>query len=207
MNKTRINPDLENQIFKKMMNARQKSKGYASFWDWPEKPTKERGIVCDLLEAIEADGGQHGIVEVRPYKSDPPDCIGLTNDGQLVAFEVTELVDRETIARNKHGQCVWQEWSSSELTATIRQIVKKKDSKHFHGGPYSKMFLVIHTDEPLLRHADCEVILRGQNFGPCKQITDVYLLFSFVPGRESYPFLRLKTDGLFDSAQVANLAT
>ena len=178
-------------ILQAIHRARRRSKGYASFFDWPDKPIKELGIVRDLLDSIETDGGNHGIVKVHHHRPDPPDCVGTSANGERTAFEVTEFVDEKAIVRNKRGENVLKEWGKRELTLKINSIVKNKDSKAYHGGPYSKLALVIHTDEPLLSDIGCNEILREQKFGPCQRITDIWLLFSYVPGRQSYPYLRL----------------
>ncbi|MGD0208562.1 MAG: hypothetical protein ABSC89_13255 [Verrucomicrobiota bacterium] len=175
------------------------SKGYASLRDWPDKKSKERGIVYDLLKSIKAEGGHHDILHVRTNKPDPPDCVGTVANGELVAFEVTELVDQKTVERNRLGQRAQKRWTPNELVAKVQEIIQGKDSKQFHGGPYSKVVLVIHTDEPRLRRFDdCKAILHNQKLGRCKQITDAYLLGSFVPRRKFYPFLRLQISGLLD---------
>lgn len=116
--------------------------------------------------------------------TDPPDCIGTTASGEHVAFEVTEFVDQETVKLNKAGKHAFKQWLPDELITKLQEKITAKDSKEFHGGPYSKVMLVIHTDEPLLSHVDCEKILRGKKFGPCKKIDDAYLIFSDVLGRE-----------------------
>ena len=182
-----------------------KDKGYAPYWDYPDRPIKECGIVCDLLEAIENQSGPQEIRKVRPNKPDPPDCIGITAIGERVAIEVTELVDQETVELNKLGKHVFKQWLPDELTTKLQEKITAKDSKEFHGGPYSKVVLVIHTDEPLLSRADCEKILCGKKFGPCKKINDAYLIFSDVLCREFYPFIKLEIMELFDRKQAANL--
>jgi len=189
-----------------LREAFRKSKNYASLWDWPDKRIKERGIVCDLLESILRVSGRREIKKVHSSEVDPPDCIGTAVNGGFVAFEVTELVDQKTVELNKTGKSVFKQWSPDELTTKLQEKIATKDLKEFHGGPFSKVVLVIHTDEPLLSHADCEKILRGKKFGPCKKITDIYIIFSDVLGREFYPFIQLDMMGLFDAKQPASLA-
>ena len=47
-----------------LMDAKRKEKGYASFFDWPDKSVKERGIVCDLLDSIKAGSRCYNIKTV-----------------------------------------------------------------------------------------------------------------------------------------------
>jgi hypothetical protein len=185
-----MNCDID--ILPLILNARKKRKGYATFFDWPNKATKEKGVVRALLDAMDAKGESHGIAHLKTSPVDPPDCIGVLTNGELVGFEVTELVDQKTVEMNPRGRGAWKEWPSSELIEKLKQIARKKDSKHFQGGPYSKIVLVIHTDEPMVRSADCDSILRGQVFGRCRQITEVYLLLSYAPGLKAYPYFRLE---------------
>ena len=185
-----VNPTAE--IVPKIVEALKKQKGYASFFDWPNKATKEKGIVRDLLKAMEAKGEYHGVVKLKSNKPDPPDCVGVVENGELVGFEVTELVDQETVRKNRQGKRTRKKWTPNELLAKLREIVREKDSKKYHGGSYSKIILVIHTDEPFVRSADCDSILRGQLVGQCRQITDGYLLLSYKPRRKSYPYFKLE---------------
>ena len=69
-------------ILQAIHRARRRSKGYASFFDWPDKPIKELGIVRDLLDSIETDGGNHGIVKLHHHRPDPPDCVGTSANGE-----------------------------------------------------------------------------------------------------------------------------
>jgi len=79
------------------------------------KATKEKEVVRDLPEAVEAKEGSQDIVKLRSNQSDPPDCIGTTKNGESDGFEVTELVDLETIKMNRRGQRVCKDWTTSEL--------------------------------------------------------------------------------------------
>ena len=198
MQKRSLSQEPDSQFLEQVWDAIQKSKGYASFWDWPDRRTKECGIVCDLLEAIENKTGPQEIRRVRANKPDPPDCIGTTASGERVAIEVTELVDQRTVELNQAGNRVLKEWSPHELRTKLQEIITAKDSKRFHGGPYSKTVLVIHTDEPLLSHMSCVGVLRRKKFTTCKSITDAYLIFSGACERGFYPFIRLETVPLFD---------
>src|SRR3989442_8471353 len=88
-----------------LLDAAAKGKGYASFFDWPNKPVKERGIVCDLLESIRAENGAHGIAKLwsNPNRYQTPDIIARGMNGEAIAFEVTELVDQATVEQKKRG--------------------------------------------------------------------------------------------------------
>ena len=149
-----------------------KDKGYAQFWDYPDRPIKECGIVCDLLEAIENQSGPQEIRKARPNKPDPPDCIGITASGERVAVEVTELVaNNQPVELNKLGERVFKQWSADELITKLQARITAKDSKEFHGGPYSKVMLVIHTDEPLLSTQIVRKFFAVRNLAHVKRLT------------------------------------
>jgi hypothetical protein len=188
--------NFDSDILPKLIEARQKRKGYASFFDWPYKAQKEKGIVLDLLEAIKANDGHHGIIKIRSNESDPPDCICTTQNGEYVGFEVTELVDAKTVKMNQRGIRTRKKWTSGELLSKLKEIIKTKDSKTYRGGPYSRIVLVIFTDEPLVRAMDCGAILRGRILGQCRSITDCYLLLSYQPGLKSYPYFKVELSRL-----------
>jgi len=172
---------LDDQVFALMWKSIAKEKGYASYWDWPDKATKELGVVRDLLGAIKAKEGQHGIRTLSCNKTDPPDCIGIGLNGEQIGFEVTELVDQATVEHNKHGHFDWKEWKSAELQAELASRLQDKDGKQLQNGPFERYIVVIYTDEPLLRCEDCADILRGHRFGPFQQIDEAFLLFSPEP--------------------------
>ncbi len=175
-----------------IVEARSKRRKYAAFNEWPDKAIKEKSIVSDLLEAMTAQGDRHGIIQIRSNEPDPPDCVGICEDGKQIAFEVTELVDEDTILRHQYGETDWKEWNENELLSKIQEIIRDKDRKVYHGGPYSKIILLIHSDEPILRLSDILSFLGDQTVSQCKQITDCYLLLTYNPGLKAYPYFKLK---------------
>ncbi len=182
------------EISRLLWEALDKQKGYASFFDWPDKAIKERSVVKDLLYALQIE---ERICWIRSLKSNPvrnvaPDCIGIDVGMRPIAIEVTELVDQATVERNRKGHADWKEWGTEEFRATIRSKLKNKDGKQLHGGPFDSYVVVLHTDEPLLSQKDCAAMLDDQKFGPFEKIKEAFLLFSHVPRRVSYPYIRLK---------------
>jgi hypothetical protein len=186
-----------------LLAAAKHSKGYATFWDWPNKQVKERGIVRDLLKSISAERGEHGVSKLwsNPNPNETPDVFAVAISGELIAFEVTELVDQKTIEQKKRGAWRVKKWHSQELQKKLQCIIAEKDAKTFRGGPFAKVVLIIYTDEPRLKCAFCADAIASKKFGPCQVITEIYLLFSYVPRRKSYPYIRLEID-LFHQFRV-----
>jgi len=183
----------------KALIARQRA--YASFFKLGSKAQEELTVVENLLGSMQARG-EAKYYEPRLTASDPPDCVAHTADGALVAIEVTELVcedsvrinaqqDREAIRRMEPGAAVVRAWNKQDFIDHITERLNGKDSKKLNGGPFASYVVAIHTDEPLLERQQCTSWLHDCAFGPFRQISEAYLLFSYMPGR-GYEYIRVK---------------
>lgn len=182
-----------NDEIKLLREAIMKQRGYADFFGWPDRPVMERGIVAELFSALQRDAGvSFSNLRSRGVGHDPPDCEATDATGAVVGIEVTELVDELAIreARNRNPYH-WADWPPERLVAAIREKVLRKGGALPKGGPYSRYLLVVHTDEPILSHAFVEKALAGQLFSGAGVISEVYLLLSYDPHSQSYPYLRL----------------
>lgn len=166
-----------------------KERKYAGFFDWPDKPLKERGVVLDLLESM-GYSKSNPVRNLRPADQDPPDIVGDVSE-HLVGFEVTELVDEAAARLNAQGHDVWRSWEKADVLQHIQQILKVKDSKTYCGGPYKRLALVIHTDEPLIDPRDFVAVIEEHRFVKPEKITEAYVLFSYEPGTQGYPVVKL----------------
>jgi len=179
---------------------------HASFFDWPVKVTKELGVVRTLVENLSADDPLAPITEVRPGEPNrAPDAIATRADGERVGIEVTELVDEEVTTHNVQamrktvGQdplermkhTVQRVWDEAGVRTAIQALLTEKDGKTLHGGPFKEYVVVIHTDEMMLTHDDTERWLCDHMFTGFRQITSTYLLFSYDPATDRYPYIRL----------------
>lgn len=172
-----------------MVVKRRKSNSY---WDWPDKPVKERGIVCNILQ----DEDVVGLIS-RDERDQPPDCEA-TLGGRLSGIEVTELVDRQTLEQSIRGPKVYLDWNQQEFLSALQARIDDKD-KPWRGGPYERRVLVVHTDEFVLDRERVDRFLRGSVFHT-KLITHVFLGLSYHPstepdGKERYPVFRLNLAG------------
>lgn len=169
-------------------------------WVYGGKQTEELGIVRTLIEAV---GAPITFRSLRPGDPDPPDVEAEREDGALAAIEVTELVDEEVTGHNVRvmretvGQDPFQRmrrlkqrvWDEADFVAAIDDCLREKDGKKLNGKPFAEYLVAIHTDEPLLMHADAERWLRGRTFDGMRQVTGAYLLFSY--DGDGYPYFRL----------------
>ena len=163
---------------------------YASFFEWYEKGPKELGVVESLVEALTRVHGIH-LHSPREYTPDPPDCVAVNAQGELIAIEVAEVVCEAAARLNAQGQDVYRHWRPGELSAHVAREIQDKDRKVFHGGLYAEVVACLFTDEPALKFELASTELAGSSFGPVRQLTSAYLLFSYDPGTKSYPAIRL----------------
>jgi hypothetical protein len=162
-----------------------KKRKWNSYWDWPDRAVKERGIVADILRQ---SGIQVTHLTSRPSGQDPPDCEAVL-DGHFSGVEVTELVDQETLEqsirardeREAGGDPIKAEvfllWNRRQLLSALQARIDAKD-RNWKGGPYKRYVLVIHTDEFSLDRGTVARFLEGATF-KTQLLTDVFLGLSF----------------------------
>lgn len=180
---------------KRLKEAAQKSRGYADFFEWPDKGIKERGVVQSLFETIEKwDEKFFSELSTRGEGNDPPDCEAKDANDNRIGIEVTELVDSASIKNYINTKYVnWATWDSSKLVEAINERISTKDTpEKVKGGPYHGYFLVIHTDEPELSYSRVNDMLNNITFPPPLMITRAFLLISYDPNLRLYPYLELE---------------
>jgi hypothetical protein len=171
---------------------------YASFFEWENpddrnlgKQVKERSVACELIRALERDENKT-LFRTVEYGEDPPDIVAIDTEGRPVGFEVTELVDAQAIIACCLKAGRYKRWAEGELIAKLLGILKKKSRKL--GKCFTtRNILVIYTDEPELRGEFCKykAELSRIRFEKFPFVDEAFLLFSYVPGRDTYPYIRL----------------
>jgi hypothetical protein len=166
-----------------------KRRGVSDFFDLPDKSMKE-------LEAARTAFEEAGIpiseLRTQPeLNHPPPDCQAFLDQGP-VGIEVTELVSQVVIERYKRdGTSLWKVWSKNAFLCQLAHIIAKKDrAKDIRGGPYSKYFLVVHTDELAIK----EDVVRPwlAEFTPTTALLDeVFLLLSYEPETKRCPVIKI----------------
>lgn len=164
---------------------------YASFFEWHDKGRKELGVVEKLIEALNRSTALR-LHSPKEFSPDPPDCVCLNASGQCIAIEVAEVVCENAVRLNAQGTEVYRSWNHGDLIAHIQHRLSEKDGKLFHGGPYQEVIACLFTDEPTLTASQATSELVGQLFGPFKQLTAAFLLFSYDPGSQTYPVVKLE---------------
>ena len=186
------------EALRPMRKAVDKQRGYADFFEYPDKDVKEEGIARDLCESLAAAGtplARPADLVARGKGNDPPDCEARGIDGSRIAIEVTELVDQKAVEAVARGGSAfaWAEWTSEKLRDRIQNRLDDKDNKVLKGGLYDSVVVVIHTDEPELNIARVKALLGDTRFRACKVIDRAFLLLAYDPHTkpEAYPVLEL----------------
>jgi hypothetical protein len=101
-----------------------------------------------------------------------------------VAIEVVEVVDQQAVHLNEQGFSVYRVWNEGKLAGHLSELLRRKDAKFYHGGPYAETIVCLFTDETMLVPNDVTHELAEESFGPFKQLTGAILLFSCGVGRK-----------------------
>lgn len=182
-------PDMRQDI-ERLIEITARTRKYASFFEWPEKETKELGVVEVLVSGPNAAG--LGLRNLRVQRPDPPDCVCDDANGNAVAIEVAEIVCEDTVRLKAQGHDVYRAWRQGELAKAIAARLSEKDAKSYYGGPYTAIAICLFTDELAITIDFAKRELSAVTFGPYTQVGAAYLVFSYDPGSKSYPLLLLR---------------
>ena len=174
---------------KAMKDALARQRGYAGFFDWPDKQQKEAGLLNALAEAAAHLGINMTACETIPPGQDPPDAEARVG-GRKVAIEFTEFVDQEMIRLAKTGGAApWRWWTQEEAIAHLKSRIATKDHAGF--GSTTDYWLVIHCDEPALDSTRFTTYLGSTGALSVHGITRCFLLLSYEPAVGRKPLLEV----------------
>jgi hypothetical protein len=175
--------------------ADKKQRGYADFFDWPDKCQKEAGIMDEFVKGLERDG-----LKIESGKQHPggqnhaPDFQLITRLHGTWGIEITELVSQCAIEETKNGTPVFAGWTDDELISGFHTLVNRKDNpENVRGGPYDRYILLVHVDEMMLAADRIAKVIGTSNF-TTHLIDDIYVLLSYDPHTQMYPLLNFKPD-------------
>ncbi|MEO8157998.1 MAG: hypothetical protein ABI648_09395 [Betaproteobacteria bacterium] len=192
-----MSPDQEAEILHLMRRARERDRGYASFFGWAiDRDLEELGVVRALAESLATDGRLvFNELKSRGRGQDPPDVEGLSQAGHRVAFEVTELVDGRAIEAFKAGRHYdYADWDRNKFLVSLRVRLQSKVDRlpKLKDGPYEGGYvIVIHTDEPALPVETVASFLLGQSFHELSGAVSAFLLLSYDPKAGHCPYFCL----------------
>lgn len=193
--------DDEKEIVALMRAARAKSRGHADFFGWAtDRDLEEWGVIAALAEALAAQGQLFfDDLARRGRGNDPPDCEAVDSEGRRIAIEVTELVDARAIHAYKRGlPYEWSDWPQQMFISSLAGLIAKKGERHavLKGGPYDGGYVVVvFTDEPLLPIETVRTYLGNHAFVRPDGMTRAFLVLSYDPRMQSYPYVELNLDG------------
>jgi hypothetical protein len=185
----------ETKIGKILAESSGKQRGYADFFDWPDKSVKEWGIAQNFLEELERDSGPK-IVSGKQHpagQNHAPDWQVTTDIGEIWGVEITELVSQEAIEATKRGELVFAGWPDDDLVTKLEALIARKDCpEKVKGGPYDRYILLVHVDEDMLSAERLKAVFGSGSF-QTRVIDDIYVLVSYHPGGGRLPLLRFDT--------------
>jgi hypothetical protein len=167
-----------------------KQRGYADFFDWPDKRQKELGILQTFVESARTLGlVLSNPILVEPGK-DPPDAWAELPGGQRVSIELTELVDQQLVERQKRtGEAQWRAWTAAQFSSRLQQIIANKDPGLTNTRTPAAYWLVIHSGEPSLSAALVAEFVAEIRVFSSKGIERCFLLLSYEPASASCPIV------------------
>lgn len=192
-----MSPEDEHAIAEAMRAAREKSRGYAGFFEWStDRDLEEQGVAGHLAEALDANGApSFSEIAIRGRGHDPPDLEAIDASGKRVAIEVTELVDGKSIQAFKAGRHFdWAKWDQVKFLISITHLLKEKSARFpkLKGGPYDGGYVVlVFTDEPELQRSTAERYLAGHTFQGLGSVNRAILLLSYDPSIGQCPYFEL----------------
>ena len=187
----------DQDLLVQLARAVAKQRGYADFFDWPDKRQKELGLLETFVEAVA--GISHlrlSTPRLTQPGEDPPDALAQCAAEGEVGIELTEFVDQGLIKRQrKTGEAQWRAWSRDEFRAAVEEVVRRKDCATLRT-PHAptKYWIVIHIDEPALTPDQLSSYLSGFVVGQCRLITRCFVLMSYHPQANGYPVFEVPVE-------------
>ena len=121
---------------KELIETIKKQRKYASFFEWPDKDIKELGVLKELFKSMAKTSICH-YKNPKSSEKDPPDCIAEDTKGNKIGFEISELVDEETVKQSQKGYAELKFWENDELVEKLKEIICEKEKK---GIPWRSIF-------------------------------------------------------------------
>ncbi|MHA6864490.1 hypothetical protein [Ralstonia pseudosolanacearum] len=192
-----MTPEDEKEIVALMREAREKSRGYASFYAWAtDRDIEEWGVTTTLWESLQSTGESFfDNIKRRGRGNDPPDCEAVDAKGNRIAIEVTELVCPDAIQAYKEGRVYdWADWPRDRFIAALEHRIVTKGARYekLKDSPYEGGYtILIFTDEPMLPIATVREFLDGHVFEKPEGVTRAFLLLSYDPAVQMCPYVEL----------------
>jgi len=83
------------------------------------------------------------------------------------------------------GENVYRTWNNDELLSAIHGSLMDKTTRT-HGGKYTKLVVLLHTDEFEITSDAYSHVIEGHIFENLDNIYEAYMVYSYEPGK-GYP--------------------
>jgi len=183
----------DDEVLDELRREASSKQRHATFFSWHDRSAEgkaiaELGVLQSLLESMEAVGCSE-FQTARQSNGPWPDCEAETLDGQIVGFEVTELVDEKARAGKREAA----PWDPERIIDLLNKRLAIKDARGTGGSGFRQLITLIHTDEFYLSFQDTVELLSKQEFRlPHGNTTRAFLLFSYMPAYGRCPFVELR---------------
>jgi hypothetical protein len=183
--------DEDAEILVLMREAMEKSRGYASYWEW--KPDKRRPELqaAKVLARFLWPGQDYSISSIT---NDPPDAL-VQLETQRYGIEVSEIVDQKAVERaskrKKQDLPVeydWANWNSDRLYEALEQGLVTKDRKLVaHAQNYDELLLAFVTDEGMI-DSRLAAAVAGRIHSDTRYIDRAFIILSYEPNADELTF-------------------
>jgi len=163
---------------------------YAAFFEIGDKRQKELTVGEELVRALNSEFG-YSLEHLALHDPDPPDLTCQIGK-ERIALEVTELVCSKAVEANEMDRQVYREWRPGETAEALGALLHRKDSIKLQSDTFSSLWVCVFTDEFTLTAEHVAQELAAIKFGPFQQISKAFMLFSYQPGRSTYPVIPLQ---------------
>jgi len=141
-----------------MREARQKSRGYAEYWEWLIDPSRAELHAACVLRNFLVAAGEKASGPLNLVRPDPPDVMVESLDGRRIGIEVTELVDGDTIKRHRYRKKRGEPpafdfavWTPGRIAEALFALIGTKDHKLRNASDrFDELLVAIVTDEPAI---------------------------------------------------------
>jgi len=146
--------DDDPEIVNLMRQALERSRGYASYWEWKLDKRQPELHAAQVLGRFLFPDIEHSVSTIV---NDPPDAV-IKLGSRRYGIEVTEIVERQAIERAAGRKSLgfpveydWGDWNRDRLFLALSNGILAKDQKLAKSAHhYEELLLVFVTDEPMI---------------------------------------------------------
>jgi hypothetical protein len=186
-----MNTNENAEILSLMRVAMEKSRGYASYWEWKLDKRQPELHAAQVLARFLFPDMEHSLSSIV---NDPPDAV-IKLGGRRYGIEVTEIVDRQTVERAARAKSLgfsveydWGDWNRDRLFLALSNGILAKDQKLAKAAHhYEELLLAFVTDEPMIYPELVTSVLRTLRI-ETQNIDRAFVILSYHPAADPSMF-------------------